>query len=292
MSRNIPTDLLRTFLELVETKSFSLAAERIGRSQSTVSLQIQRLQEFVGSPLTTSSGKDLALTQTGVLLIGYAKKMLDLNDECIGFLEGKALGGVIRIGIPSDFAITLLPIALGRFSLDFPDVSLDVTCRLSSDLIQMIDSGDLDIVVALDDLKKSRYLQYFWSDPVSWVGRVSQQLHKLRPIPIVLFRRQCVYRSNILRTLAIHEIPYRIAFSSESMAANQSAIEAGLGLTALSRHSIPPAMQPLPPVPELPDLPNVDVCLFWNSRGATKATRELAEFLRGILVARLGTTKE
>lgn len=249
---------------------------------------MKRLQEFAGSPLTTSSGKDLALTQTGVLLVGYAKKMLALNDECIGFLEGNTLGGVIRIGIPSDFAIALLPTALGRFSIEFPDVSLEVTCRVSSTLIQMLDVGDLDIVVALDEVKNSRYLHSIWSDPVSWVGRISQQLHKLRPLPIVLFPGQCIYRSTILRTLSAHDVAYRIAFSSESMAANQTAIEAGLGLTALSLHSIPPSMQPLPPIPELPALPDVDVGLFWNSRGATRATRELAGFLHGILVARLG----
>lgn len=291
MTRNIPTELLRTFLELVDTKSFSQTASRIGRTQSTVSLQMKRLQEIAGAPLTTSSGKDLALTQTGALVESYAKRILDLNDECVRFLEGKVLGGTIRIGIPSDFAIALLPTALGRFSIDFPDVSLEVTCRVSSELIQMLDAGDLDIVVALDEIRNSRHLQSIWNDPVVWIGRASQQLHKLRPLPVVMFPDRCLYRARIFQTLTRHSIPYRIAFSSESMAANQSAIEAGLGVTALSRHSIPPNMTILPPTPDLPDLPDVHVGLYWNSRGAAEATSKLAEFLGKILIAKLGTSK-
>ena len=290
--QNIPIDLLRTFLKLIETKSFSQTADMIGRSQSTVSLQMKRLQDIAGLPLTTSSGKDLALTQTGLVMQTYAKKMLDLNDECVRLLEGRSLSGTIRIGIPSDFAIALLPTALGRFSTDFPDVALEVTCRASSDLVQLLEFGELDIVVALDTMHQSRFLKCLWSDPVVWVGHVDRQLHALRPLPIVLFPAPCLYRANLLRLLTQEKIPYRVAFASESMAANCSAIEAGLGLTTLSKNSIPPNMRVLSVTTGLPVLPHVTVGLFWNSRGATESARQLVGFLETILIAKLGSPQE
>lgn len=284
---NIPTELLRTFVELIETKNFSQAADRIGRTQSTVSLQMKRLQEIAGSPLITSSGKNLTLTQSGAILQSYARQMLRLNDECMQLLEGKALGGTIRIGIPSDFAIALLPGVIGRFALEFPDVALEVTCRASNHLIEELESGSLDIVVAVDTYQQSRHLKSTWTDPVVWVGRISQQVHTLRPLPLVLFPAPCQYRAGVIWALTQENIPFRVAFSSASMAANHSAIDTGIGLTALSRNSIPPSLSAMPLNSGLPQLPDIGVGLFWVSRGATKATRKLAEFLENILQIKL-----
>lgn len=286
--KNIPIDPLRTFLILAETRSFTETADRICRSQSAVSLQMKKLAEFCDAPLFNGSGKDLYLTQTGTYLADYGRRIIAINDECVRFMEGKSLGGKVRIGIPSDFAISFLPAALGRFSIDFPDVSLEVTCQLSGSLSRLLEAAQLDIVVALDERQTPLHLKAFWHDPMVWVGRLSLQVSRLRPLPLVLFPDQCIYRSAILRSLGDADIPYRIAFSSESMAANQSAIEAGLGITALSLHSIPPTMQMLPDKAGLPDLPAVNIGLYWNSRGATNTIRELANFLKQIFDLKLG----
>lgn len=286
--KHIPIDLLRTFMILVETKSFTEAGERVGRSQSTVSLQIRKLVELCDAPLFSGSGKDITLTQTGRHLADYGRRIIDLNDECIRIIEGRSLAGRIRIGIPSDFAISFLPPTLGRFSADFPDVSLEVTCQMSSSLLRQLDEGKLDVVVALEDGRNSSYLQAVWRDPMVWVGRLSLQVSQMRPLPLVLFTDECAYRSNILHVLRRESIPYRIAFSSQSMAGNQSAIEAGLGITALSLHSIPHTMQQLPENAGLPMLPFVNIGLFWNPRGSATIIRSLAEFLRQVLNAKLG----
>lgn len=286
--KNIPIDLLRTFITLVETRSFTEAGERVGRSQSTVSLQIRKLVELCDAPLFSGSGKDIALTQTGRHLADFGRKIIDLNDECMRFIEGKSLAGKIRIGIPSDFAISFLPSTLGRFCADFPDVSLEVTCQMSASLQRQLGEGKLDIVVALDESRTSNYLQAAWRDPMVWVGRISMQVYRMRPLPLVFFTDECIYRSNVLRVLKESAIPYRIAFSSEDMAANQSAIEAGLGITALSLHSIPQTMHQLPESSGLPSLPSVSIGLFWNARGSTATISALAEFLRQVLDAKLG----
>ena len=286
--KNIPIDLLRTFITLVETRSFTEAGERVGRSQSTVSLQIRKLVELCDAPLFSGSGKDISLTQTGRHLADYGRRIIEMNDECMRFIEGKSLAGKIRIGIPSDFAISFLPATLGRFSIDFPDVSLEVSCQMSASLLRQLGEGKLDIVVALDESHTSSYLQGVWQDPMVWVGRLSLQISRMRPLPLIFFTDECVYRAHVLRVLKEHHIPYRVAFSSESMAANQSAIEAGLGITALSLHSIPQPMNQLPELEGLPGLPSVSIGLFWNARGSSPTVCALAEFLRQVLDAKLG----
>ena len=143
IERVIPVDLLKTFLVLRENHSFSKTAEVVGRSQSAVSLQMKRLQEIAGSPLFTSSGKSMFLTQQGEILYDYARQIVGLNDECVNRLDGNVLMGTIRIGIPSDFAITFLPRILGRFTEANPNIALDVKCDLSAELTRMIDDQKL-----------------------------------------------------------------------------------------------------------------------------------------------------
>ncbi len=287
IDRVIPIDLLKTFLVLRENHSFSKTAEVVGRSQSAVSLQMKRLQEIAGSPLFTSSGKSMFLTQQGEILYDYARQIVGLNDECVNRLDGNVLMGTIRIGIPSDFAITFLPRILGRFTEANPNIALDVQCDLSAELTRMIDDRSYDIVVALDDGRPSRHLAKLWRDTVVWVGWQAHEVYQNRPLPLVLFPEGCQYRVRIVQALGQKSIPYRVVYSSSNMAGNHAAIQAGLGVTALSKHTVPPYLQEIPKTKYLPALDSVDIGIYWNPRGATKATQELAEFLTNILDKRM-----
>ncbi len=289
MERVIPIDLLKTFLVLYEHKSFSKTGEIVGRSQSAVSLQMRRLQEIAEGPLFTNSGKTLALTEQGRVLLDYAEQIIKLNDECMSRLHGRLIKGIVRIGIPSDFAITYLPRILGRFSQDNPNIELDVQCDLSSDLRQSIRDQNYDLVLCLHDGQPSEFLEGTWRDPAVWVGSRTHNLARLRPLPLVLFPEGCQYRNRIIQTLQNHDIAFRVVYSSSNMAGNQAAIQSGLGLTVLSRTTVPPYLKDLPQTPDLPDLGTVEIGLYWNKRGATKATQQLASYLSGILDRRLGS---
>ena len=287
--RSIPIDLLKTFLVLLENRSFSRTAEKVGRSQSAVSLQMKRLQEISRSPLFTSSGKSLSLTEQGGILSEYAQKIIELNDECVDRLDGNLLTGTIRIGTPSDFAITFLPQIIRRLIRIHPNISLEVTCGLSADLIHMIDDRQCDVVLALHDGCTSRYLVKLWRESISWVGWETgdHEVYMRKPLPLVLFPEQCQYRARIVQALENKRIPYRIVYSSPHMAGNYAAIQAGLGITALSKRSIPPYLHELPNTEYLPSLGSVDVGIYWNPRGATKVTRELTDSLVRILDRKL-----
>lgn len=285
--RTIPIDFLKTFLVLLEDRSFSRTAEQVGRSQSAVSLQMKRLQEISGSPLFTSSGKSLSLTQQGEILSEYARQIIKLNDECIDRLDGNLLTGTIRIGIPSDFAVTFLPQVIGLLTKIYPNITLEVTCNLSTDLIRMIYDRRCDVVLALDDGCPSRYLEKLWRESVSWVGWKAHEIYMSNPLPLVLFPEQCQYRARIIQTLEKKGIPYRIVYSSPHMSGNHAAIQAGLGITALSKSTIPPYLDELPNTEYLPVLGSVDVGIYWNPRGTTKVTRKLIECLVKIMDQKL-----
>ena len=206
-----------------------------------------------------------------------------LNDECVGRLDGGILTGTIRVGIPSDYALSFLPQLLGRFSESHPDVALDVTCELSRDLISGLTQNGFDIVLAVHDDRSTAHMTDQWREPMAWVGSQAHDLRARRPLPLVLFPDGRPYRLRVLSALQRRDIPYRIVYSSSNLAGNQAAIESGLGLTAISTSTVPPSLHALPPCAELPALDDFDIGLFWRPGGATGAIRALAAAIVGVL---------
>ena len=292
MERILPTDLLRTLLVLARTRSFSRTGAEIGRSQSAVSLQMRRLQHIVGWPILTTSGKSFGLTPQGEIVLEYAKQMVALNDECVGRLDGGILTGTIRVGIPSDFALSFLPRLLGRFSESNPDIALDVTCELSRDLIARLVRNEFDMVLAVHDDTPTAPLTDLWWEPMAWVGSQIHDVRAKRPLPLVLFPDGCQYRLRVLSALRRRDIPYKIVYSSSNLAGNQAAIESGLGLTAISTSTVPPTLRALPTCAELPALDDFDIGLFWSPNGATGAIRTLAAAMVRVLDGKLTRTGE
>src|SRR5262249_42036725 len=122
---NLDLDVLRTFVTGLDLGSFAKAAERLGRSQSAISLQLRRLEETTGQTLLRKHGRGLALTHEGEIMLGYARRLLELNDEAVAALKKPSLEGHVRLGLPPDFAETWLPDVLGRFARAHPNVQVE-----------------------------------------------------------------------------------------------------------------------------------------------------------------------
>jgi DNA-binding transcriptional LysR family regulator len=122
---NLDIDVLRTLAVAMDLGGFSKAAERLGRSQSAVSLQMRRLEERVGRPLFRREGRGLALTDAGDVVLGYARQILELNDQAVAAARGIAIGGSVRFGVPQDFGDSWLPGVLARFSRAHPSVLIE-----------------------------------------------------------------------------------------------------------------------------------------------------------------------
>jgi len=276
---NIPTELLRTFLTAVETGSFTRTGDIVGRSQSAVSLQVRRLEELLDTRLFVRDSQNLRATDEGLVLVGYARRMLALNDEAINCLRQPKVAGSLRLGAPSEYSASLLPVILGEFAQVHPSVMLDVTSDLSKNLLERMDKGDFDIVVALhDDPKDVRGVKVH-SDPLVWVTSSDQSMHRKTPLPLVVAPAPCIYRDHVMQCLSSLEISWRIVYSSSSYNGIVAAVRAGLGVSLLARSTVPERVRHLTEQDGFPDLGKVDVRIHTVPERSNEAVRFLANYI-------------
>jgi DNA-binding transcriptional LysR family regulator len=280
---NLDMDVLRTFVTGFELGSFARAAERLGRSQSAVSTQLRKLEEQVGQPLVQKAGRGLALTPAGESLFGYAKRLLDLNDEAIDRLRGTELEGWARLGLVQDFAESWLPAVLRRFSRAYPRVRIEVQVGLGAQLAEQVLKGDLDIALVWGDGAGAPHAKRVAEVPVHWIGHPDWPgLASLgqEPIPIATFAPPCTFRSAAVAALNEGGLPWRLAFTSPSLSGLWAAAEGGLGITTRTDLGLPRTLKVLDPASTgLPVLRNVPLTLHQAEADLSPAVARLSDIL-------------
>src|SRR4249920_3343202 len=146
----LDTDQLRSFAAIVDTGSFTRAAERVHKTQSAVSMQIRRLEEQLGRPLFVKHGRGVRLTDDGEKLIEYARQMLQIEAAAFASVSRRGLAGRIRLGIPDDYAENFLPDILTRFIRRHPLVEMSVVCDSSQLLAERVGAREIDMAVVTD----------------------------------------------------------------------------------------------------------------------------------------------
>lgn len=260
MATNLDLDLLRTLATGVELGNFARAATRLGRTQSAISLQLRRLEDQVGRKLVRRQGRSLALTPAGETMLGYARKLLALNDEALSSVSGATVAGTVRLGLAQDFAETWLPRALGRFAADHPGVRVDLRIDRSAHVIEGVLRGRLDLGLAITDAPADA--RTVASLRAQWIGRTDRRWSRDAPLPLVLFEQPCIFNRAGTTALDQAGIPWRLAVTSPSLAALWAAVEAGLGVMVRTEASMPPHLKGVGRVPGLPALPAVRVALL------------------------------
>jgi DNA-binding transcriptional LysR family regulator len=280
---NLDMDVLRTLVVAQQLGSFNRAAVHIGRSQSAVSQQLRKLEQQVGEPLFQKRGRHMILTNAGEVVLAYARRILDLNDEAVAALRGRAVEGLVRFGLPADFAETWLPAALGRFKRTHPSVRIEAVVDRNRRLLEMLDKDGLDLVLAIGSGTRSD-ARILATLPLKWIGAASVNAAwtKGEPIPLVVFEAPCFFRQRALAALAEAGLPWRIAFTSPSLHGLWAAVEAGLGITLRTAVGLPVTLRVLDGLPPIAD-PALPVCLHDGGRalGPTPAS------LRAAVVATL-----
>jgi DNA-binding transcriptional LysR family regulator len=251
-------DLLRTLLWAAQTGSFKEAAIRVGRTQSAVSLQMNRLEKMIGAAPFQRNGRGITLTASGAILVDYARRMLALNDEAMLAVTGSGVRGTVRLGLLQDFAETVLPGVLAAFSGAHPAVEMDVQVEPSIDLLQGIRAGRLDLALLFSrdkiDLPSTRIGRL----PMRWV--VYPGFRPEESIRMVLFAAPCLFRETAATLLGRKE--WKQTFSSSSLAGTWAAVEAGLGITLRTELGIPDHLETLSRFPGTGRLPTVDIVLL------------------------------
>jgi DNA-binding transcriptional LysR family regulator len=276
------TLLLRAFVAVAETGSFTRAAERIGRTQPAVTLQIKRLEELLGRALVARTSRHAALTAAGEILLPAARAALAALDQAAGRLAGGEIGGEVRFGSPEDFATAFLPDILARFVAAHPGVVLRTNCELTRPLIEGIGRGAYDLVAikqapgqAVAGAREIR------RESLVWAGAEGSPRRHAAPLDLVLSPEPCVYRERATAALDAAGIPWRVVFTSPSLAGAAAAVRAGLGITVLPRRILPAGLVPAAGT-ALPTLAETTICLLLRP-GAPAAAEELAAQIEAAL---------
>jgi DNA-binding transcriptional LysR family regulator len=281
--RNIPMDLLRSFVTVAEMRGFTLAGQLLGRSQPAVSLQIKRLEELIDAQVFIRGGQQrLELTLIGERMLGYARQILALNDEALAELTQPTITGRIRFGIPSEFATTLLPKVLGRFAQSYPAVTLEITSDLSENLfVQHL--GQYDLILGLQDAPSKSRPSYIGADDLVWVTSPSYDTHLRSPLPLIVAPAPCLYRSRAIRTLKMSGRPWRISYTNQDITGIKAAIEEGLGVTVLAQKTVPESLRILPFSDKFPKLGKVGIHLVYKKERASEAVLKLVDYVSTIM---------
>jgi DNA-binding transcriptional LysR family regulator len=273
---NLDMDVMRTFLATQQLGSLNRAAERVSRSQSAVSQQLRRLEEQVGHPLFRKQGRGLVLTEVGELLLSYASRILDLNDEAIAAVRGASVEGMVRFGLPGDFAETWLPVALGRFKRTHPAVRIEVAVERNGLLLERLDRGELDLVLAMGHEARSD-AEHLATLPMAWIGagEASYVSRPGVPLDLALYNPPCFFRRAGVEALDGANISWRAAFITASLQSLWAGVSAGLGITLRTAAGMPSFLRRLDEKDGLPPLPAVELCLHAGHRVLSPALIQL-----------------
>lgn len=277
---NLDMDALRTLVAILRLGSLHRAAERVGRSQSAVSQQMRKLEAQLGESLFRKQGRHVVLTETGELAHSYARRMLDLNDEAVRAVRGASVEGVVRFGLPGDFAETWLPSTLGQFKKAHPAVRVDVSVERNGLLLERLDKGELDLVLVMGYASRSD-AERIATLPMAWIGSVESEgiLRPNVPIDLALYESPCFFRRAGTEALDKASISWRLAYTTSSLQSLWAGVAAGLGITLRTMAGMPPSLMRLDEKHGLPSLPSVELCLHAGRNDMTPALAQLRQMV-------------
>jgi DNA-binding transcriptional LysR family regulator len=276
---NLDVDLLRAFVTIADLGSFTRAADRLYRTQSTISLQIKKLEEQLGKPLLERNARRVRLTAEGEHMLPYCRQILRLNDELVSQLREPELAGLVRIGTPEDFATTRLPGVLARFAKAYPRVALEVTCDLTLNLMDKFEAGEFDLVLVKREPLGPALGAKVWREPLVWASAPAMVFDPAQPLPLIVSPQPCVYRKRAMSALDRTGRSWRVAYTSPSLAGTQAAVHAGLGVTILPKEMVPPGLQVLGENEGMPDLEDTEIALCRRPGPPSRPVDRLAEHI-------------
>jgi len=270
-------ELLRTFVTVAECGGFHRAAERLNLTQSTVSQQIKRLELETKCSLFRRTTRSVALTDDGEMLLGDARRLLQLEEGARHRLGAPRLSGTVRLGVVEEVAGGSLPTALGRFTALHRGVKLEVQIGVSAELIEKLNAGRLDVVFAKRPLGTAKG-RLVWREPLVWAAADTFDLIPGAAVPLALYRERSVSREAALAALQDGELTWEIVYTSPSLTGVRAAALAGLAITPLPASAVIAGLRILDAEEGLPRLPDLEFAIYEKAR-SDKAAVALAAVL-------------
>ncbi|MEE4011003.1 LysR substrate-binding domain-containing protein [Roseibium sp. FZY0029] len=284
MHHALDIDQLRTFLAIAELGSFTKAGEAVHKTQSAVSMQMRRLEERVGQPIFIKDGRQSRLTENGLRLVEYARRMIMLNDETLSAFNGQKEVGHVKLGVPDDYADRLLPQVLAAFNRLNPSIEVEVECISSHRLTEAIREGTLDVAITTSQDTMDLRGEIIRREPLYWVTATQHSAHTQDVVRLALGPVTCGWRRLSMEALDRAGRPYRVSYTSSSAAALVGAVQAGLAVTVFPESAIRDGMRILDEKDGFPTLPYCDIALLRSDT----AREAMHDTLCNHLVAAIG----
>ena len=207
----------------------------------------------------------MALTDDGEMLLGDARRLLQLEEAARHRLSAPRLSGMVRLGVVEEVAGGSLPSALGRFASLHPGVKLEVQIGVSAELIEQLNEGRLDVVFAKRPLGTSRG-RLVWREPLVWAAADTFDLVPGAVLPLALYREKSVSREAALAALGEGDLAWEIIYTSPSLTGVRAAALAGLAITPLPASAIVAGLRVLGLEHGLPRLPDLEFAIYEKKR--------------------------
>jgi DNA-binding transcriptional LysR family regulator len=275
----LDTDQLRSFLAIVDSGSFTKAAERVHRTQSAVSMHIRRLEEQLGCALFVKQGRGARLTAEGERLIEFARRIIHAEAGALAALSRKGLRGAARLGIPDDYAESFLADIVARFNRRHPLVEVSVVCETSQELTVQVSAGALELALVTDHPGLHGF-ELLRDEPLVWAAAERFRIEDGAPLPLALGSVACIWRRATEDALASAPRVTRGLFFSKNFSAIGSVVRAGLAATTLPASMVGEGLRILGRNEGLPDLPMTRMGLIHAPGRPTEEAKALAEAIR------------
>ena len=278
MVRNLDITSLRSFVAIADAGGVTRAAGFLNLTQSAVSMQIKRLEDMLKTELLDRSSRKVGLTADGEQLLGYARRMLSLNDEVFGRLTQAQHEGEVILGVPHDIVYPVIPQVLRRFAKDYPKMKVTLLSSFTRVLKAQFSRGECDVILTTEE-EVEHGGETLAELPLVWVGAQGGTAWRGRPLRLA-FAYNCFFRKGVQAALDAKGIAWEMAVESEDGRAIEAAVAADLAVHAVLAGSEPPYVERINHSGALPDLLTMKVIMYVADPVHSEAVRVLAEMIK------------
>ena len=277
---SLDPDLLQAFLAVADHRSFTRAATALNRTQSAVSMQVKRLEEQLQAQLFYRTKANVDLSAAGERLLGYARRILSLNEEAVGRVREHKVEGRARLGVMDDYGTLLLPPLLASFIAKYPLIDVEMGTGLTSTMTDRLGKTyDLVIAMHAEGHTEGELLRH---EQAVWAGSADQLVEQSDALPLALYPQGCLFRSWAMQALDKANRSWRLAFVSHSLTAVEAIAAQGLAVTVVKSGTFPSKLRRLSERDGLPPLPRAEIRLH-RAPKLPRAMALLADYLTASL---------
>lgn len=278
MARNLDLTSLRAFVTVVDAGGVTKASGFLNLTQSAVSMQLKRLEEALDVSLFDRTTRKLNLTGAGEQMLGYARRMLELNDEVLGRLTATEYEGEIVLGVPADVVYPAIPEVLQRFSTAYPRMKVHLLSLGTLSLKAAFERGEADVILTTEE-DVDRGGETLLERPMVWIGAEEGQMWKQRPLRLA-FEHDCIFRGPALSALDAAGISWEMAVVSDSMRTIEVSVSADLAVHAVIEGTESAYTAIVPHGGALPVLPRIRINMYRSDLSRAEPVDALVDLIR------------